>query len=288
MRRIKFTLALWMASALFGATALAGQGRLIATGGVTEIEGQAGGGIVPWAVIAGYGTADQAGGGAFVTNVNTGDYNLVAAGAAIGIHNRLELSLASQHFDLGTLGPVLGMPGASLRQQVLGLKLRLLGNLVYTRAPQLSLGVQYKRNLDAALVRAVGARDDHGLDIYLAATKLFVAGLFGHNVLVSADLRATKANQLGLLGFGGDRSDSYRYELEASAALLLDPHTAIGVEYRQKPDNLSFAGEDDWSDFFIAWFPSKSIALTAAYANLGSVATLTAQQGFYISVQATF
>ncbi|HIQ51993.1 MAG TPA: DUF3034 family protein, partial [Pseudomonas pachastrellae] len=29
-------------------------GRLLATGGVTNIEGSAGGGIVPWAVLSGY------------------------------------------------------------------------------------------------------------------------------------------------------------------------------------------------------------------------------------------
>ncbi|OYW32390.1 MAG: hypothetical protein B7Z51_03330, partial [Methyloversatilis sp. 12-65-5] len=32
--------------------------RLIATGGVTQIEGAAGGGLNPWAVIAGYGTRE--------------------------------------------------------------------------------------------------------------------------------------------------------------------------------------------------------------------------------------
>ena len=40
--------------------ALAGD-RLIATSGVSQIEGAAGGGLVPWAVIAGYGTRDQFG-----------------------------------------------------------------------------------------------------------------------------------------------------------------------------------------------------------------------------------
>ncbi|HET7569210.1 MAG TPA: DUF3034 family protein [Gammaproteobacteria bacterium] len=285
---MRFSLTLGAALLLASTAAMAGQGRLLATGGVSNIEGQAGGGIVPWAVIAGYGTRDQSGGTAFVTNVGTGDYNLTALGAAIGIDNRFEVSLAKQHFDLGTLGTALGLPGKSLRQQILGLKLRLFGNLLYTAAPQVSLGVQYKRNLDGALVRSVGAQSDHGVDVYLAATKLFVAGAFGRDLLVSVDVRATKANQIGLLGFGGDRGDGYNVEAEASLGLMLDPHTVIGIEYRRKPDNLGFAREDAWSDFFIAWFPSKSIALTAAYADLGSIATLPDQQGFYLSVQATF
>ncbi|HET7370877.1 MAG TPA: DUF3034 family protein [Gammaproteobacteria bacterium] len=282
--RIMFGLA-WL---LGSAAALAGQGRLLATGGVTSIEGQAGGGIVPWAVIAGYGTADQAGGTAFITNVGTGDYNLTAAGVAVGFGNRFELSIAEQHFDLGTLGTALGMPGRSLRQQILGFKLRLFGNIVYTEVPQVSLGVQYKRNLDDDLLQAVGANSEHGVDIYLSATKLFLAGAFGRNVLVNVNLRATKANQIGLLGFGSARSDGYHLVGAASIGLMLDAHTVVGIEYRQKPDNLAFAQEDNWSDIFIAWFPSKSIALTAAYADLGSVATLPDQRGFYVSVQATF
>lgn len=36
------------------ALALGDNGRLIATGGATSIEGSAGGGITPWAVITGY------------------------------------------------------------------------------------------------------------------------------------------------------------------------------------------------------------------------------------------
>lgn len=47
--------------------------RLLATGGVTQLEGAAGGGLTPWALIAGYGTRDQIGASAFLTHVDTGD-----------------------------------------------------------------------------------------------------------------------------------------------------------------------------------------------------------------------
>jgi hypothetical protein len=263
------------------AAACAGQGRLLGTGGATEIEGQAGGGIVPWAVIAGYGTVDQAGGTVFIANINTGHYSLSAVGTAFGIDNRVEISFASQHLALDALGK-------NLRQQVVGAKIRLAGNLVYTDMPQLALGVQYKRNLDGDFVRALGARDDRGVDVYVAASKLFLGAVFGRNLLASVDLRETKANQIGLLGFGGDNSDSYKTEVEASLGLMLDIHTVVGVEYRQKPDNLGFAHEDNWSDLFIAWFPSKSVSLTVAYADLGAIAGTSGQQGFYVSVQAGF
>ena len=41
-------------------TLIAGE-RLLATGGVMQIEGSAGGGLTPWALIAGYGTREENG-----------------------------------------------------------------------------------------------------------------------------------------------------------------------------------------------------------------------------------
>jgi hypothetical protein len=43
------------------ALTLADNGRLLATGGVSSLEGAAGGGITPWAVLAGYGEAGKPG-----------------------------------------------------------------------------------------------------------------------------------------------------------------------------------------------------------------------------------
>ena len=42
------------------------------------------------------------------------------------------------------------------------------------------------------------------MDLYIAATKLYFAALAGRNVILDATLRRTRANQFGLLGFGGD------------------------------------------------------------------------------------
>ncbi len=268
--------------------AWAGDGKLLATGGLTEAEGSAGGGIVPWAVLAGYGTQDEDGGTFFITQANTGDYALTATGLAFTIRDRVELSFADQSLDASTLGTALKDPGLSLRQQIFGVKVRLFGDVVYGDAPEISAGVQYKHDLDFTTPKAVGAKDDKGADFYLAATKVIVGGFFDRDLLLNGTLRATKANQMGLLGFGGDKSDSYKIESEVSVGVLLDEKTAVGLEYRKKPDNLSFAREDDWADAFIAYFPSKSVALIAAYASLGSVATLQHQRGLYLSVQASF
>jgi hypothetical protein len=63
---------------------------------------------------------------------------------------------------------------------------------------------------------------------------------------------------------------------------------AVGAEYRVKPDKLAFSREDNWSDFFIAYFPNKHVAFVMAVAQLGTIATLPHQSGLYLSVQASF
>src|SRR5450830_402298 len=67
--------------------------RLLATGGVTQIEGSAGGGLVPWALISGYATQDQIGGSAFFTKARTGGgFDLQTGGVSVGFNNRVEIS----------------------------------------------------------------------------------------------------------------------------------------------------------------------------------------------------
>ena len=106
--------------------------------------------------------------------------------------------------------------------------------------------------------------------------------------MLNATVRATKANQFGLLGFGGDLHDNYRAEFEGSLAYLFNRHWAAGVEYRSKPSNLGIAKEDDWYDAFIAWAPTKHITVTLAYAYLGNVVIRDNQHGLYASVQVGF
>ncbi|VXB81311.1 DUF3034 family protein [Pseudomonas sp. 8O] len=273
---------------LCGELAVAGEGRLLATGGATSLEGAAGGGIMPWAVLAGYGERGEWGADVFATRVETGDYRLDVAGVAAAYGNRIELSYARQRFDLGTLARDLRLPDNSLSQDVLGLKLRLAGDLIYERLPQISLGLQHKRQRDFRVPSLVGAQRREDSEGYLAASRLILGGAFGYNLLLNANLRYSRANELGLLGFGGDRRDRHSWLKEGSVAVLLDRHWAVGIEYREKPDNLSFAGESDWADLFVGYFPNKNLALVLAYARLGEIATLDNQDGVYLSVQGSF
>lgn len=80
-------------------------GKLLATGGVSQLEGAGGGGLTPWALITGYGTKDSYGGNAHVTQVSTQDYTLKTVGVALGVADRVELSIAKQTFS-GSLAPL--------------------------------------------------------------------------------------------------------------------------------------------------------------------------------------
>ena len=256
--------------------------RLGWTGGVSQVEGAAGGGLVPWALIGGLGTDAQLGTSGFVTYVSTQDFSLRSAGASIDVANRIEISVARQRFDAGSV--VLGL---TLGQDILGLKVRLVGDAVFDPdqwLPQIALGAQWKRTLDFEVIRRdVGATRGADVDWYIAATKVYFAALAGRNVIIDATLRRSSANQFGLLGFGGD-AGGYRVNPEASAAVWLNDDVLLGAEFRHKPSNLSAFRENSAEDLFLAWAPVKNVAVTAAWTDLGSIAGKPAQRGIYISV----
>jgi hypothetical protein len=290
MHQLKFiATALSVALSLFAPCSLVQAGdRLLATGGVTQVEGSAGGGLMPWAVISGYGTDRQVGGSAFYTHAETkADYKLNSAGISLGFMNRVEVSAAQTRFGLGKT-----VRGEEIRLNTLGVKLRLVGDAIYdqdTWLPQLSVGAQYKYNEDFNLIpKALGAKDRSGVDYYLAASKMFLGAANGYNLLVNANLHATKANQFGLLGFGGDRRDSYRIYPAVSAAVMLSDSFLVGTELRFKPDNLSGAEEKKAQDVFLTWFPHKNVSVTGAYIDLGTIATKENQTGWYLSGQINY
>ena len=304
--RPAFALLAACALLLGSANAQADTGKLLLTGGVSTIEGAAGGGLTPWAVIGSNATEGEVGASAYLTKVGTRDYGLNSYGAAVGIHDRYELSIAQQDLDTRGTGTALGLPGLHLKQTIVGAKLRVLGDAVLdsdTLVPQVAVGVQFRQlgstGLDATL-DALGAKR-HGTDFYVSATKL----LLGRSLLLNGTLRATQANQNGLLGFGarlgGDES-SYRLQPELSAAYLLSRHVAVGAEYRFMRNRLENAGRvaglgnglraSNWKDVFIAWAPNKHFSLTLAYVDLGVIVPATTgsrrQTGYYLSAQAAF
>lgn len=281
-----------MATAVVTATPAAARegragGKLMLTNGVTTIEGSSGGGISTWALIAGNETVDGIGGSAHVSAILLPDYRWESHGVAIGIRDRLELSYARQNFDTRNVGARLGIGrGYTLNQDVFGAKLRIVGDAVYSSAtlPQIAIGVQYKHSLDAPIVAAVGARHASGADIYVAATKL----LLRQSILLGTTIRYTKANQNGLLGFGSDRGANRTVQVEGTLGYQILRQLVVGGEYRSKPDNLKFARENDWKSAYAAYAISKNMTATAAYVDLGSIATAERQRGAFLSLQTAF
>lgn len=265
-----------------------GSGKILATPGVIQVEGAGGSGLSTWAMISGYGTNRQIGGSVHHTWVALDDFTLHATGATFGFYDRLELSFTRQWFDTGSAGGRLGLgDGFSFNQDIYGAKLKLFGDAVYDQdswMPQVSLGAQYKKSDKPAIVRAVGATRDDDVEFYLAASKI----LLKESLVLSGATRLTRANQYGLLGFGGPNQSSRTLQFEGSVAYLLSRHFVLGADYRTKPDNLAFAEEDDAMAAYVVWLPSKHVTLTAAYTDLGKIALQGRQRGFYLSLQLGF
>lgn len=304
-------LAVTSVSGLAGSAAWADTGKLLLTGGVSSIDGAAGGGLTPSATIGTNATEGEIGASAFVSRAISQDYSLNVVGAALGYKDRFEVSIARQDFDASAAIALNGIaafglqPGQKIKMDILGLKLRVAGDAVLdsdTLMPQIAVGLQYK-NVDPGSIGSVLKFLDaktQGTDFYVSATKLLLA----QGVLVNGTLRYTRGNQNGLLGFGAASpgQDKASWVPEVSVAYLLSKNWAVGAEYRVKPNNLEDLGraaglgdalaEDAWKDLFVAWAPNKNASVTLAYVDLGRIVpgiTGNRQQtGYYLSAQFAF
>ncbi|MBU2755416.1 DUF3034 family protein [Acidithiobacillus sp. CV18-2] len=327
-----------LASAAIGQANLFGMGRLLGTGAVTAVDGAAGGGINPWAVISGYGTNQQIGATAFYSHVLLNNYNMDAYGASVGLFNRIELSFARQSFSLGNTGATLdhrildvatggnppaygthtstalGLSGPTffgtnyqLNQDIVGLKVRLFGNIIYDQnwwEPQVSVGVDYHHSEMPKNLAETLHVTRNAMSYYLSATKVWLHGIFGLTTLADVNIQVTNANQQGLLGFGGVNGMGYKVLPAAAVGVFLNRHVVLGGEYRAMPQNQLIAPSSGagnfstlgnavsktsaWKDVYVAWFPYKQLSLTAAYVNLGTIATEKSQSGLYLSLTTSF
>jgi hypothetical protein len=85
--------------------------------------------------------------------LSTQDYALDSYGAAVGIADRAELSLARQKFR-GTDG---ALDNVSIRQDIVGIKVKVAGDAVYDQdslMPQIAVGMMYNATMAYAVLRA--------------------------------------------------------------------------------------------------------------------------------------
>jgi len=95
----------------------ADQGKLPLTAGFSDLEGSGGGGLVPFAVISGYGSNTSWGANAHFTNIQLRDLHLYTYGVSAGVLDRVELSYTRQQLDVtGT-----ALDGLGVKQDVYGL-----------------------------------------------------------------------------------------------------------------------------------------------------------------------
>lgn len=297
--------------ALAATVAHADTGKLLLTGGVSTVAGSAGGGLTPWAVIGSNATEGEVGFSGYATRAATQDYGLNGYGVAVGLHDRVELSLARQDFDaspaiaLNGIAPFGVTPGQHIQMDIVGIKVKVAGDAVLNAdswMPQIAVGLEHKRVRPGSIGSVLDflGTQTSGTDVYVSATKLLLA----QSLLVNGTLRSTNANQNGLLGFGAAAPGKNRRSLqpEFSVAYLINKNLAVGAEVRFKPNNLQALGaaaglgaalrEDDWKDIFIAWAPSKNLSLTLAYVDLGhivpGITNHRRQTGYYLSAQVAF
>ena len=308
MKQLSTAIALSAAALCSGA--LADTGKLLLTGGVSSIDGAAGGGLTPWATIGTNATEGEMGVSAHVSRATVTDYQLSTMGVAFAFNDRVEVSLARQDFNASPVTALNGLgfavqDGQRIKMDVLGLKIKVAGDAVLNSdswMPQVAVGVEQK-TVDAGSITPVldflGAKTS-GTDFYVSATKLFLA----NSLLVNGTLRYTSANQNGLVGFGSKDpgTNNASWVPEISVAYLLSKNIAIGAEYRAKPNNLRAFGmanglgeglqEDAWKDVFVAWAPNKHSSVTLAYLDLGrilpGVTSSRNQSGYYLSAQFAF
>lgn len=263
---------------------------------ITNIDGQAGGGLVPWALLSSGPTVA-------ITHLGTQNLGINSVAVNTSFANRVEVSYARNMLSVsGTNATALGgLVGASNTNNVdnLGMKVKL--NDMSDSMPQFALGLVYKRasgSLPDLLNSAFGINKT-ATDVYGAATKIVNVG--GKTVLLNGVVRASKANQMGLLGFGGGTTlgakTGYSVKPELSVEVFAAENVIVGAEYRAQPSN-GVAGTDGVLrqnaayDLHVVYVANKNFTLTAAYTNLGQVApgatNSNKQNGMLLQAQVNF
>lgn len=249
--------------------------------GPASIDGAAGGGLTPWAMPLKEDDPLAPGARALARSTRTFDYQLALRGGAVQLTPRLELSLARQVFDTRGSLASLGLADERLRQDIGGLKWRVAGpdqSEETISGSWLAVGLLRKRiaagALQPVLEDRLGARCQ-GFEFYVTGTRYWA----DEGLALNATLRATRANQNGLLGFGGRQGASTRFAPELSVAWRAAPRLTLGMEARAKPDNLNHSvlgtgalREDGWFDAWASWSPRADLTLNLSWLDLGRIA----------------
>ena len=216
-----------------------------------------------------------------------GDKRFLAFTISEALWDRVELSYAYNNLDIADLKTQIrretGMHADSSHAELhnLNLRVNLLKEGGYNKAwlPAITAGIHYKYNptvhdLNKSLngvLKGIGVKDDSGIDYTLVATKM-IKDVLPRPLILSAGVRVTKANHIGLLGF----SDQYQALGEFNFAQFLTDKLLLVGEYKMKPDKLKripglVEQEDDWWDLALCYIINNHATLSVGYLNPGQV-----------------
>jgi hypothetical protein len=195
-----------------------------------------------------------------------------AIGVAETLFKRLEISYGFESINQSN--------ATALHKHNVGAKLLLLPENSFDQKfiPAVSVGVILKNT------SPIYGVDSSSQDYYAVATKLITQ--LPLPVLVSAGALSTKGKATGVFGYDEDR----RIIGFGNIDVILPLNFIAGFEYKQGPRYTNWKDSDYW-DAHVAWTPTKSLSLIAAYVNAGdfkSTKTVGLGNGLALSVQYAF
>ncbi len=270
------------------------------------IEGYGGGAITPMAYLVNPGPKDAIFGApatAF-SYVNLGHKNLQAFTFTETLFQRIELGYGLDRLGLGTLpNDIEDATTVNInREQVYLHNFNLRGLLLEENSfdtgflPALTAGAHFKINegvddindiLGGAL-ESIGYEHDYGVDYTLTASKM-IPKVFSRPLILSAGLRNSEAAQLGLLGFGDDRTTTF----EGNAAYLPTDWLLVAYEFRQKANPYEkipglVDEENNWHAVDVSWIANAHTTVVAGWGAFGNLANAKANGAWWLQLKYEF
>lgn len=222
-----------------------------------------------------------------VQNVWVGDRDMQVLAATWAPSERVELGYAVNRLDLRDFASDVAkatpftVSTGEVYLHHFNLRVQLINEKECDEAwmPTVTAGVHYKYNSDindidremGGTLIGLGYDDDSdGVDLTLTASKTVTCA--GRPTILSAGVRASRAAQFGLTGFG----DEYLVSFEGGAVMLVTDQLALGAEVRQKRDQYAdipgiVEGEDTWWDVHAAYILNNNAEVYAVVGDAGAV-----------------
>jgi len=163
--------------------------------------------------------------------------------------------------------------------------------------PAVVSGIQIKYNSDmqdldsdlAGAATMMGFEKENGIDYVLTISKTIPAETFGlPPIILTAGVRNSQASNMGLTGFGEDRSTTF----ECDIAVLLSENLAVGYEFRQKEEPYHIAApfqrEEDLHAVRCAWIINDRLTLAGGLAYMGNIANTDVPLAFGLQLKYEF